>query len=106
MSEAPVAAPVLPLSGNQGRHYQLIKNAIPACLTSAALLRRTALRQTPAVIPDWYAATSAAQHEQLNRSLEAKCDSQNKLDQLMANVQEVHSFAHLLLTAALKAAGH
>lgn len=106
MSEPHPAAPDIPVPGDQGQHYDLIKQAIPACLTRAAPQRRTALRQTPATIPDWYAAATAEQREQLNRSLNARCDSQNKLDQLMANVQEVNAFAHPLLTAALKAAGH
>ncbi|WP_460131817.1 dermonecrotic toxin domain-containing protein [Pseudomonas sp. S1_E04] len=106
MSEPLVVAPDFPMSGEQGRHYEFIKNAIPACLTSAAPQRRMALQQTPSTIPDWYAAATAEQREQLNRSLDARCDSQNKLDQLMANVQEVNAFAHPLLTEALKAAGH
>ncbi|WP_258166649.1 dermonecrotic toxin domain-containing protein [Pseudomonas poae] len=57
------------------------------------------------VIPDWYAAATTEQREQLNRSLDARCESQNALDQVMANVPEVNAFAHPLLTAALKSLG-
>lgn len=100
-----IAPSTLP-PGEQGKHYALIKQAIPSCLVSSSPERRTALKQTPAIIPEWYSATSQAQKDQLNTLLESRCHSLNELEKSLSKVQALEAFAQPLLEAALKAAGH
>lgn len=100
-----IAPSTLP-SGEQGKHYALIKQAIPSCLVSSSPERRTALKQTPANIPDWYDTTSEMQKDQLKTLLESRCHSLNQLEKSLCNVQTLEAFTQPLLEAALKAAGH
>ncbi|NVZ56469.1 hypothetical protein HX797_09335 [Pseudomonas edaphica] len=100
-----IASSTLP-PGEQGQHYELIKQAIPSCLVSSSPERRQALKQTPANIPSWYDATSQSQKDQLKTLLESRCHSLNELEKSLSKVQALEAFAQPLLEAALKAAGY
>ena len=106
MLELQVIAPSTLPPGEQGQHYELIKQAIPSCLVSSSPERRQALKQTPANIPTWYDATSQSQKDQLKTLLESRCHSLNELEKSLSKVQALEAFAQPLLEAALKAAGY
>lgn len=106
MPDLQIIAPTTLPPGEQGKHYELIKQAIPSCLVSSSPERRQALKQTPASIPDWYDTTSQAQKDQLKTLLESRCHSLNELEKSLSKVQALEAFAQPLLEAALKAAGH
>ena len=50
MLELQVIAPSTLPPGEQGQHYELIKQAIPSCLVSSSPERRQALKQTLSLI--------------------------------------------------------
>lgn len=106
MLELQVIAPTTLPPGEQGKHYALIKQAIPSCLVSSSPERRQALKQTPANIPSWYDTTSQAQKAQLKTLLESRCHSLHELEKSLSKIQALEAFAQPLLEAALKAAGH
>ncbi len=106
MPDLQVIAPTTLPPGEQGKHYELIKQAIPSCLVISSPERRQALKQTPANIPSWYDTTSQAQKDQLNTLLESRCHALNELEKSLSKVQALEAFAQPLLEAALKAAGH
>ncbi|CAJ0570523.1 unnamed protein product, partial [Mesorhabditis spiculigera] len=75
-----------PVPGVQGRHYELIKAAIPQSLIHATPALRASVRQVKPAIPDCIQSHAA-------------------LAQSMDKIQDVNDFARPLLAAALTAAG-
>ena len=65
MPDFQVTDPATPLPGEQGQHYELIKQAIPTRLVNSSPSRRKALKDTPPAIPRWYDAASQARKDQL-----------------------------------------
>lgn len=106
MSDRQTHTPPTPLPGEQGQHFELIKQAIPDCLINSSPERRQALKQTPVNIHAWYDAASQAQKDQLKTLLQMRCESMIELEKSFGKVQSVEAFAQPLLTAALKTAGH
>src|SRR5690606_4952761 len=96
----------LPLPGEQGQHYELIKQAIPSWMVNSSPERRQALKQTPVQIPAWYDAASQVQKDQLKTLFDARGQSQIELEKSFGIIQALDAFSQPLLVAALKAAGH
>ena len=101
--ESNVPHTYLPLE--QGQHYDVIKQAIPDCLISAAPDRRNALKHTQPRFPDWYAKATSAQRAQIKPLMEAVCVSQNQLDKTLSNLQSAEVFGQKLLEAELEKLG-
>ncbi|WP_213153595.1 dermonecrotic toxin domain-containing protein [Pseudomonas carnis] len=106
MPDFQVTDPATPLPGEQGQHYELIKQAIPTCLVNSSPSRRKALKDTPPAIPRWYDAASQAHKDQLKVLLDARCDSLNELEKTFSHIRSEQAFAQPLLEAKLKAIGH
>lgn len=106
MPDFQVTDPATPLPGEQGQHYELIKQAIPTCLVNSSPSRRKALKDTPPAIPRWYDAASQARRDQLKVLLDARCDSLNELEKTFSHIRSEQAFAQPLLEAKLKAIGH
>lgn len=106
MPDSQVSDPVTPLPGEQGQHYALIRQAIPACLVNSSPSRRKALKDTPPAIPRWYDAASQARKDQLKVLLDARCHSLNELEKTFSQISSEEAFAQPLLEAKLKAIGH
>ncbi|MFO2463313.1 hypothetical protein OOJ96_07150 [Pseudomonas sp. 15FMM2] len=56
MTTAQLSTPSALPSIEQGAHYDLIKAAIPECLTKSSAERRLTLKRTRPAVPSWYAA--------------------------------------------------
>lgn len=106
MPDFQVTDPATPPPGEQGQHYELIKQAIPTCQVNSSPSRRKALKDTPPAIPRWYDAASQARKDQLNVLLDARCDSLNELEKTFSHIRSEQAFAQPLLEAKLKAIGH
>ncbi|WP_347170205.1 DUF6543 domain-containing protein [Pseudomonas salmasensis] len=106
MPDFQVTDPATPPPGEQGQHYELIKQAIPTCQVNSSPSRRKALKDTPPAIPRWYDAASQARKDQLNVLLDARCDSLNELEKIFSHIRSEQAFAQPLLEAKLKAIGH
>lgn len=101
--ESNVPHTYLPLE--QGQHYDVIKQAIPDCLISAAPDRRNALKHTQPRFPSGYAKATSAQRAQIKPLMEAVCKSQNQLDKTLSSLQSAEVFGQKLLDAELAKLG-
>lgn len=103
MPEPTAADAVIPVE--HGRHYNLIKRAIPPYLIDAPAEQRTALRHIAPQVPDWYRQASAADKYWLNQYQAASFRSKKALDKTLGQVQPLNAFAQPILEAALATAG-
>ncbi|WP_223458230.1 dermonecrotic toxin domain-containing protein [Pseudomonas sp. A-R-26] len=87
---------------DKGRHYELIKNTTSDPFKTATLDRGLALAATPLKMQPWYTTTPASLHDKLKAANLKAWASQNKVDKLLKNLQDVRSFAAPLLQAKLK----
>ncbi|MGY2402430.1 NEL-type E3 ubiquitin ligase domain-containing protein [Pseudomonas sp. SDO5271_S396] len=85
-----------------GQHAPLIEQSLPGWVTQATPQRREALKQSPASVPDWYRQASPAQRQALNDAAVASFTAQTQLDQAVATLQDIDSFAEPLLVKALQ----
>lgn len=88
-----------------GRHYDLIKKAIPQHLIDAVPASRAALKQIKPRIHDWYITATAQQKNALKTLLQARVIAQGRLDKTLSRLQPLNDFAQPLLAQALKTAG-
>lgn len=103
MPDSSVSQTVIPIE--HGRHYDVIKSAIPPHLIDASPDQRAALRQTRPRTPDWYSNASQAQKDQLKASIQASVLSSKKLETYMGKIPALDDFAQPLLEQALQKAG-
>ncbi|VVO84601.1 hypothetical protein PS874_01851 [Pseudomonas fluorescens] len=87
---------------DKGRHYAFIKNTTSDHFKTATLGRGLALAATPLAMPSWYTTAPASHHDKLKAANLKAWASQNQVDKLFGNLQDVHSFAAPLLQAKLK----
>lgn len=87
---------------DKGRHYEFIKNTTRHPFKTASLSRGLALAATPLNREPWYTTASASHHAKLKAANLKAWSSQNQVDTLFKNLQDVHSFAAPLLQAKLK----
>jgi hypothetical protein len=87
---------------DKGRHYEFIKNTTSDTFKTATLDRGLALAATPLKMQPWYTTTPAYLHDKLKAANLKAWGSQNQVDKLFKDLQDVHSFAAPLLQAKLK----
>lgn len=83
-------------------HYQPLINVIPPWLRQATPQRREALRAVTPDLPGDLKDAPAHQQAELGKLITHHMTSQNRVDQMMANLQNPADFAQPLLEAALK----
>ncbi|RON10558.1 hypothetical protein BK659_03345 [Pseudomonas brassicacearum] len=91
-----------PVSVKTSAHHELIKNAIPAWLANSTPQRLCALKEGRSAIPDWIKNASRVELLSLKRVVEASWSSQNDVDRMLVDVQDVYAFAEPLLRRKLK----
>ena len=89
----------------QGRHDAFLKRSFPRWLVDTSVERKTELKNIRPHIPDWYAAATHGQREQLKSLFEARFTSQNRLDTHLRALKTAQAFAQPLLETALNSAG-
>lgn len=99
----PDSAALMPIE--HGRHYEVIKRAIPQWLIDASAEERAALRQTKPRIPDWYASASQAQKDHLKSLVEARVLALKNQRKYMDTIPALNDYAQRLLEDALKKIG-
>lgn len=87
---------------HKGRHYDFIKNTIHDNFKTATVGRAEALTATRLKIEPWYTTVPALHHDKLKAANLRAWGSQNQVDTLFKNLQDVYSFAAPLLQAKLK----
>ncbi|VVP66524.1 hypothetical protein PS914_00358 [Pseudomonas fluorescens] len=87
---------------DKGRHYAFIKDTTSDPFKTATLGRGRALAATPLTMEPWYTTAPASHHDKLKAANLKAWGSQNQVDTLFRNLQDVHSFAAPLLQAKLK----
>ncbi|ROM96111.1 hypothetical protein BK658_16285 [Pseudomonas brassicacearum] len=83
-------------------HHEFIERALPAWLTLATPQRLRTLKVGGAGIPGWIRNASKAEHLSMLNALEASWSSQNDVDKMLMDLQDVYTFAEPLLRQALK----
>ncbi|POF39021.1 hypothetical protein B0D71_28450 [Pseudomonas laurylsulfativorans] len=83
-------------------HYQHLIHAIPSWLRQATPQRREALSNSTPGTPASLKDAPPHQHAELGKLITRHMTSQNRVDQMMANLQNPADFAEPLLNAALK----
>ncbi|ANF85829.1 hypothetical protein A7J50_2425 [Pseudomonas antarctica] len=83
-------------------HGDVLEKAVPQWLVDATPARRLALKETAAVLPDWYKNASPEQRKTVNASVKASAVAQVQLHKTMSTFQDVDAFAKPLLPKALK----
>lgn len=83
-------------------HGDFLEKAVPQWLVDTTPARRLALKETAAVLPDWYKNASPEQRKTVNASVKASAVAQVQLDKTMSTFQDVDAFAKPLLPKALK----
>ncbi|EXF91490.1 hypothetical protein HK44_017820 [Pseudomonas fluorescens HK44] len=83
-------------------HHEFIKKAIPAWLTKATPQRIRTLKVGEPGIPEWIKSASRAEHLSVAHAMEASWSSQNDVDKMLMDLQDVYSFAEPLLRQSLK----
>ena len=86
---------------DNGRHYEFVKDKLPAWLLSATRQRRKALRDVGLTLPTWYIAASQAHQDAFKHSSQQSFSSQSAVDQLLVNLEDVKAFARPLLSGAI-----
>lgn len=99
MHRTPATPAVIPIQ--YGRHYDIIKRAIPEYLIDASPEERAALRQRSALIPDRYFHASPAQRRSLKPLLQAVGLTFRQLEKSLDDFPSLEAFAQPLLDAAL-----
>ena len=83
-------------------HYQHLINVVPPWLCQATSQRREALSNSTPGMPASLKSAPAHQHAELGKLITRHVTSQNRVDQMMANLQNPAEFAEPLLKAELK----
>lgn len=83
-------------------HYQHLINVVPPWLRQATSQRRQALSNSTPGMPASLKSAPAHQHAELGKLISRHVTSQNRVDQMMANLQNPAEFAEPLLKAELK----
>lgn len=83
-------------------HKKFIERKIPDWLIQASPDRRSALRQAPVTVPEWYRTASTASHAALAQAVKASWASQARLDRVFEPLADARRFAEPLLRQALK----
>lgn len=83
-------------------HYQHLINVVPPWLRQATSQRREALGNSTPGMPASLKSAPAHQHAALGKLISRHVTSQNRVDQMMANLQNPAEFAEPLLKAELK----
>lgn len=99
MHRTPATPAVIPIQ--YGRHYDIIKRAIPEYLIDASTEERAALRQRSALIPERYLRASPAQRRSLKPLLQAVGLTFRQLEKSLDDLPSLEAFAQSLLDAAL-----
>jgi len=98
MSDAPSPAQTT----DKGRHYTFIENTLSDPFKTATVGRAKALSATALNMEPWYRTVPSALHDSLKAANLKAWSSQNQVDKLFEQLQDVHSFAAPLLQAKLK----
>lgn len=99
MHRTPATPAVIPIQ--YGRHYDIIKRAIPEYLIDASTEERAALRQRSALIPERYLRASPAQRRSIKPLLQAVGLTFRQLEKSLDDLPSLEAFAQSLLDAAL-----
>ncbi|MHA3736448.1 dermonecrotic toxin domain-containing protein [Pseudomonas sp. Eth.TT006] len=83
-------------------HHEVIRNALPAWLSSTTLPRVKALKALKPRLPIGHQHAAPAQRKALHQALQGHWLAQNNLDRALAGVLDVQAFAKPLLEQALK----
>jgi Leucine-rich repeat (LRR) protein len=89
-------------AGKSSIHGELLEQLTPAWLIEATPARRSALKASSIRLPDWYRSASIKQQTALRDSFHASFTAQTRLDKTMSTLQDIDTFAALLLIKALK----
>ncbi|UVL39384.1 hypothetical protein LOY55_24610 [Pseudomonas sp. B21-040] len=87
---------------NKGRHYDFITSRIPAPLKEVSSQRIKALSAARTGRGHWISAASPSSHSLLKAASLKLWASQNKVDLMLDELQDIYTFAVPLLSAALK----
>lgn len=95
--------PVSPLpQPEKSIHHEMIRNAIPPWLATAAPHRVEALKSLRLTLPDWHRNAPETAHRQLKNAVQEHWLAQNSVDRMLSDLQDVYAFAEPLLQRALK----
>lgn len=83
-------------------HGRFLKKSAPQWLLNAPSERRAALKHSDAQLPQAYLDATPAQRKHLHDYFTASFTAQTALDQTMADLQDIDTFAEPLLRKALK----
>ncbi|CAI8778155.1 dermonecrotic toxin domain-containing protein [Pseudomonas serboccidentalis] len=83
-------------------HYQPLINAIPLWVRQAAPHRRSALRNSAALLPASLKGATANQHAEMKSLIARHAASQNRLDEALSRLQNPGDFAAPLLETAIQ----
>ena len=89
------------LAEDKGPHYDYVKNKLPAWLLQATPQRRRELRDAGLARPSRHEAATQDHQAAFKRSSRQSYATQNTLDQMLVNLQDVKAFSRPLLTAAI-----
>lgn len=98
-----VISPVPFNTAFQGRHYPLLKHALPPWLKSTSLARLHALRAVGLKDPAPYPHATPDQHAGLKQAIADHWDTLNTLDQRLQKLNDVYAYAERVLGSALLA---
>lgn len=102
MATAPLMQLKPRVSERTSIHGELLERMAPEWLISATPARRHAIKQASTFSPDWYQRASSAQQQVLKECFSTSFTSQTRLDKAMSALQDIDTFAELLLSNALK----
>lgn len=91
-----------PLLEPQTAEYELIKNNLPGWLTQAGAPTREAFKRSSLGGIDWVASLGDSERQQLQHYNDTSAQSQNAVDQAMADLQSAEAFAEPLLAEAIR----
>ncbi|PKH17978.1 dermonecrotic toxin domain-containing protein [Pseudomonas fluorescens] len=98
----PLCAAGKPPAATRSIHREFIEKTVPQWLVDATPARRSALENTPSVLPQEYKKFSPAHRKAVNASVKASAAAQVQLDSTMSTFLDVDAFARPLLVKALK----
>lgn len=87
---------------NKGRHYDFIKSRIPHTFKNVSVHRIKELNATRTGPAHWIFTASSSDHNLLQDANLKLWASQNKVDLMLDELQDIYTFAKPLLSAALK----
>ncbi|WP_236181259.1 NEL-type E3 ubiquitin ligase domain-containing protein [Pseudomonas sputi] len=85
----------------KGQHYDLIKSHIDSAFLDMQLHRSHALRRAPRRSAAWISEADPRHIERINSANKTAWSAQNKIDRLLAKLQDIGAFAEPLLKAKL-----